>query len=193
MGPTSNRDRLVPYIGEIVSKKARSLKRNFWFTYDDLDDLIQHLTLAVLLKVNQFDPRRGNEKQFISTIVNREIANLIERQKTKKRGAGFSFVSLDEEIDPKNGGTKTRQEVGIKEIYYQSKMAARTPDEDRLDARIDLRLIQKNLPPDMCELLTTLLSNSPLEAARELGIPRTTLNDRRSKLFAHLRKSKKWG
>ena len=49
-----------------------------------------------------------------------------------------------------------------------------------------------NLPPDLRALCDCLQAGSLSNAARTLGIPRTTLNDRLKRLRKHFRAVERW-
>jgi RNA polymerase sigma-70 factor (ECF subfamily) len=193
MGSKSNQDRLFPCAQSLIRRKARSLIGAGGFTSSDLDDIKQDLMIDVLCRADRFDPARGSEIQFVSTVVRHRIARIVERKKAKKRGDGITFISLDEVPESQDGEESCLHDTVDKETYLGLTRGPEDPLIDRLEAQIDLGRIKRGLLPDQCELLTLLLTHTHSEAAQVLGVPRTTLSSRVSKLLSHLRKTKSWG
>lgn len=176
MGSNSNQTRLLPFAKGIIRKKAKSMVGKGGFTYSDLRDIEQSLMLEVLRRADRFDPLRGSEIQFVTTIVRNAAASIISHQLTAKRGKGIACVSLDKEIRIKNGESITGHELVDKEVYLRSTQGRFGSQENRLGFRIDLDRAVKTLHPNLCELATRLMASTPSEIARDTGIPRTTLN-----------------
>jgi RNA polymerase sigma factor (sigma-70 family) len=189
MGIDSNRSRLFPLAARIIRRKARSLVGMYGFRPSDAEDLEQTLTLEVLRRAPGFDPRKGSEGQFLSTVVARAIASLVERHNAAKRGFGFAIVSLDAGIEYTSGDNASSHDVIDKESYLQTTRSGETPEVQCRDLLIDFERACRSLPEDLWQLACQLSEQTPSEIARSTGIPRTTINDRIKKLRARLRKS----
>ena len=147
-----------------------------YFTPDDHEDIEQELVLDFILRWPDFDPARGSRISFIQMVVKRRCANLIEEIEALKRGQGERPVSLntllyaDDEDDAMELLDTIANEEGLWGDAYLgwNQLSA--------DLRLDLERAIATLPPEMaliCEKLKTL---RVAEVARELGIPRTTVN-----------------
>lgn len=186
MGTNSNQERLLSHASEIIRRKGRSLAGKNGFGPSDAEDIMQSLANEILLKAPMFDPEKGTEGQYISTIIRNAVATMVTQAKTAKRGFGFTFISLDEEINLEGDNTVTRHELVDKETYLQATRSSNTPQARQQDLRIDLERLFGPLPPDLKQLAEDLIDMTPSELARASKTPRTTINSRIKKLGEHL-------
>lgn len=184
MDADSCRKRLLPVASEIIRKKARSLASRQGYAPDDADDIAQDLFLDLLQRASAFDPAKGNERQFVCTIVNRCIATMIEARQAAKRGWGALVICLDDDTGVDDA--RSRHEAITDEDVA---VGSRSNRESR-DLAIDLTRALDTLPPDLGHLAKQLLmGRTPTEIARASGIPRTTVSDRVAQLRRHLRQT----
>lgn len=92
-------DRLMPVVRARVrralAKRGRSLGPN------DGDDLVQEIWLVLIAHEGRqllaFDPERGMTLEgYVGLVAEREVGNLIDRERAKKRGGHLRAVELDE-------------------------------------------------------------------------------------------------
>jgi len=186
MGSNYNQDRLHPFAKVIIRKKARFLLGRYGILPSDIEDIRQTLMLDVLRRADRFDPLRGSENQFVSTVVRHGIARIVERRLTAKRGSGYATVSLDEEFQNIGGKSFTLHDVVDKHTYLSITKGPFETTVNRLDIQIDLDRALAGLPRGLRELATRLMTSTPSEIARDTGIPRTTLNGLIAKLRSRL-------
>jgi RNA polymerase sigma-70 factor (ECF subfamily) len=144
----------------IIRRKVRLLVGRAGFTRQDRDDLEQELVLRLLQSLDLFDPEQAHPNVFITTVIERAVAMILRERRAKKRDSGV-VRSLDqakakdgssaEPADPRGGG------------------------QDRFDLASDLAEVFARLPEELRDLAERLKSQSLSQAARDLGVPRTTL------------------
>ena len=75
---------IYPFIVSTAHRKARSLiKKYYYFSESDFDDLMQEFAIVVLKKLDKYDSSKSSIKTFISRIINNKAADLIEYKKLK--------------------------------------------------------------------------------------------------------------
>jgi len=87
-------------------------------TIYSLEDIFSETLLVICERYNQYDPERGAETTFISTVVRNKLSNLVRAQYTQEKGEGEIILSMD----------GTGEDDGSFEIM-QSKMRVSTIDE----------------------------------------------------------------
>jgi RNA polymerase sigma factor (sigma-70 family) len=146
--------------GAIIRHAVRRILRGTSASESDHDDVAQDLCLAVLARLAKYDSRRGRWPAF-ATIVIRSREGQLRRRYLR--------------------GRHLERTVGELDCIDRSPEAAITQS----DLRHDFKAVVSRLPHKLqylCELLT---KRTVAAAARELGIPRTTLRRRIAKLREH--------
>ncbi len=116
----------------------------------DLDDLVQEGVIACWKASRQFDPARAGLRTFLERVVALRLATVLRSERRKPR-----TVDLDTLVHPQ------------------------TPDEGRaVEFSASLQTLLKTLSHEDAHLVKLLLHFTPAEAARVLGIARSTLHDR---------------
>ncbi len=161
---------------DLIIRKARQLRRNPCFSQEDPQDLQQELACRLLKRLEKYDEQQGERDHFISMAVKQLVANLVRDRRTKLP-RGRKVVSLFGGVDSRSGDPLPLA-------------AAVTPDD--LDARIggrrcspevlaqlalDCAEILNGLSEEDLAIVEALKTKSRSEAARALGVPRTSLND----------------
>jgi RNA polymerase sigma-70 factor (ECF subfamily) len=145
---------------QVIRRKARLLIGRAGFTNQDREDIEQELALRVLQSLDRFDPEQAQLDVFITTIVERAVAGMLRERLAKKRNGG-AVQSLDQ----------VRQKAGDSEDPVDPRLS----HEQRTDLASDLAYLLARLPDDLRDLAERLKSQSLSQAARDLGVPRTTL------------------
>jgi len=151
----------------IIQRKVRSLINRAGFTWEDRQDLEQELVLRLLKSLGQFDPELAHPNVFITTVIERAVAMILRERRAKKRDGGV-VRSLDQ--------GQTKDDKPSEPIDH------RPNDQDASDLATDLAEVLARLPDDLRALAERLKSQSVSQAARDLGVPRTTLQRRIERL-----------
>jgi RNA polymerase sigma factor (sigma-70 family) len=154
------RENLAPCETEAVLRKARSMVRRGQVPRGDLDDLRQDLTLALLEALKSFVRGEGEREHFARGVVRRAGTKIIRARRAARRDPArvASLDSLADRAAVAGGGPPARE--------YQ------------VGAALDVREVLARLPEHLRAAAALLDSMTVTKAARELGIPRTTLSDR---------------
>ncbi|MBU8913310.1 MAG: hypothetical protein KOO61_04750 [Spirochaetales bacterium] len=166
----------------LIRKKARMLEHHRALWLDDRHDIEQWLWEELLCRWEKYDGVRSSAYQFIAAIVNNAASRLIERNSASKRGSSAFCESLDEELPGHGEATGDRYSFLDGERYNWATRDQAMSKVDRHDLGIDLEAVLSALPPDLQIIAFYLSEFPPAEAARKIGIPRSTLNERRAKI-----------
>jgi RNA polymerase sigma factor (sigma-70 family) len=146
-----------PTVRDLILKKARLLAKRLHSPVFSRSDHEQQLVTELLAAMPNFDPERGTMIRFVSKVLYRAAYRVIRDQITGKR-SGLKRVSsppVESIADP-------------------------TTDRDQMlaDLNLDLAAFFLTLTPDQQDLVRKLKERTPSELAREMGIPRSTLQSR---------------
>jgi RNA polymerase sigma factor (sigma-70 family) len=144
----------------IIRRKVRLLVNRAGFNKEDRQDLEQELILRLLQSLDVFDPEQAHPNVFITTVIERAVAMILRERRAKKRDGGI-VRSLEQ------GQTRDGK---IPEPFDH-----RPSDQDAFDLATDLAEALARLPDDLRALAERLKTQSLSQAARDLGVPRTTL------------------
>jgi RNA polymerase sigma-70 factor, ECF subfamily len=171
----SKHDGLSEYARNLIRRKARQLIGKYGFNRDDCEDLMQELTLDLLIRLSKFDASKACLDTFVSRIVDRRVANVIRYQRQVKRDFHRRAPSLDEPIRDDEGRAISRGER-ISQDEYDLRMGKYTSNEaEREEMRMEVGAAISGLPWDLQLLANLLRTHSMTEAARKLGVHRDTL------------------
>jgi RNA polymerase sigma factor (sigma-70 family) len=160
----------------IVKRKARQLVGRGGFKPQDVEDLEQDLLLRLIQGLNSFDPEIAHQKSFVTAIVERAVATILRDARAGKRDHGDQ-QSLETLVEV-GGESATQLGNTISDREYNRRRGRHPRTSDETDELLsDLEAVIDSLPTDQQQLAEKLKSKSIAEAAREIGVPRTTLND----------------
>ncbi len=165
------------FIRSIIQRKIRQIIDTSSFANHDREDLEQEIYIRVAKSVEQFDEKVGHLYPFICTIVQRHLANLVRNRGRSKRGPSrIGSLSLMVTL-PDGGSTELSQLIGEDDRNRRLGRESRLSEQDLMDLQIDLAEEIAKLPEQWRHLLERRQTQSMSEIARDLGVPRTTLND----------------
>lgn len=144
----------------IIRRKVRLLVGRAGFTQQDRPDLEQELVLRLFQSVDRFDPKQAHPNVFITTVVERSVAMMLRERRAKKRDGGI-ITSLD--------GCRTDDDCSTEPPD------PRCNGNEASDLVNDLADVLAHLPEKLRDLAERLKHQSLSEAARELRMPRSTL------------------
>ena len=160
----------------IIKRKAKQLVGRAGFKPQDIEDLEQDLMLRLIQGLQSYDPEIAHQKSFVTAIVERAVATILRDAQAGKRDSGDQ-QSLEVLVEI-TGESPTRLSNTIGDREYNRRRARHPRTAEELQAlSADLATVIGSMPADQQQLAEKLKSESIAGSARELGIPRTTLND----------------
>lgn len=164
------------FIRDLIRRKARQLVGRAGFTKFDVEDIAQELYLKLVKHLGAFDPDQGHLHAFVTTVVERHVATMLRDKRAAKRDhRRISSLNVMVEITDEQP-TELAQTVSRRELEARLGCHRRS-QEEITQLAIDLADLIATLPEPWRRLLELRKSRSMAQAAREMGVPRTTLND----------------
>lgn len=165
------------YAEELIHHKARQMVGNAGFTADDIEDIEQEMRLDLLQRLPKFDPSKATYKTFVSRLVERQISDMIRHSEQEGRDYRREESSLQDAAEFGGDGDEAMERIETVSQDEQDHRFGRQirSEQERHELRLDIPVALSKLPPDLRELAELLQTMSIAQAARELGIPRTTL------------------
>lgn len=164
------------FVRGIIRRKVRQLIGLAGFTHQDRDDLEQELYVRLLQAMRRFDPERAHRNAFVTAVIERFVANVLRNKRAQKRN-DQGRVSLNVFIEVAGEGqTELAQTIGDRELDARLGRERRSEDSLR-DLMLDMAAVIATLPRQWQTLLELRKKHSMTEAAEQMGVPRTTLNE----------------
>ena len=173
---------LSDYAIRLIRHRARRLVATAGFAPGDIEDIQQDLIVDLLERLPKFDPAKATHKTFVARVIDRKVAKLIRHRNSQKRDPRREACSLNECIDDGEGGSVERiQTIAAEEADRGLGRQARS-DQETAELSLDVEEVLNRLPDNLRRLCELLKTGSIADAARAMGVPRTTLNDHVKKL-----------
>lgn len=159
-----------------VRKAARQLAGKHGFGERDRDEIEQRLYLKLAARMDQADPDDPKWKAFVAKTVRRHIASMIRDNQAEKRDHRRS-CSIQMVV-----GTEDDMPITLAEAMSEQECKARRgwclrSPQDLTELAMDLATCTEELPdPRHREFCERLKHDSIAQVARDMAIPRTTLN-----------------
>lgn len=172
----ANQDSLDSFTRGYVRKRARGLVGNYGFRRSDRDEIEQSLYLKLAGRLDQADPNDPKWKAFVAKTVSRHIASMIRDREAAKRDhrrvcSIHVVIGADEEGPVELAATLLEHETPAKRSREQ-----RT-EQETADLRMDLAACIDELCDERYrEFCERLKHDSISQVARDMDVPRTTLN-----------------
>jgi RNA polymerase sigma-70 factor (ECF subfamily) len=161
----------------IVKRKVSQIIGRAGFTRQDRKDLEQELIARLLQGLKSFDPKVAHRKIFVTTVVERAFRNVLRDKQAEKRDHR-RICSLHLQIQVTDDGpTDLAKSISDRELDSRRRRDPRSAEE-LSELASDLDEVLASLPEELRDLAERLKTQSISAIARELGVPRTTLNDR---------------
>ena len=175
MRPNTSPEGISDYAARTIRHKARQLVGKAGFKKHDIKDLEQEMTLDLLSRLPKFDPDKAAQSTFVARVIERKISKLIRHRRQEMRDHRRETCSLNEVVENGDGETTERAcTIDQDEADMHAGRRSRTR-EDEAHLRLDVSLVLSGLPEDLREVAEHLMSETVTEAAKSLGMPRTTL------------------
>lgn len=184
MQTNQKQNEINEYAAKVIRHKARHLVGTAGYTESDRDDLEQEMMLDVITRTPKFDQNKGTHKTFVARIIERKISKLIRHRTSEMRDYRREACSLNERVDDGDGSTVERGDLLSQEdADFRCGRRNRTGAEE-MEFLQDMDATLSALPAHLRRLCEYLKTGTISDAAREMGVPRTTLNDHVKKLRA---------
>jgi RNA polymerase sigma factor (sigma-70 family) len=162
------------FAARCIRRKAREVVRCAGFSPSDRQDIEQELTLVLLRRLGQFNHRVAHYNAFVTTVVERYVATILEHRSAHMRTHQRDGGSLNVLVDDGDGC-----QIELSATIPSTQHALRTGCHPRSaleqsDLQRDVRDVMATLTPRqraICELQKT---ESISEVARSLNISRNT-------------------
>lgn len=159
----------------IVRLKINQLIGRAGFTEQDRESLEQEMLARVLQGLKAFDAAKSHRNVFVTTVVERFVANILRNKQAAKRDHR-RICSLSVMITVTDEGPiELAQTIGRRELDARRGRYPRT-DEDLAQLMFDMASVLDGLPEDLRELAERRKTQTMHEIAEAMGVPRTTLN-----------------
>jgi len=160
----------------IIGRKIKQLIGRAGFTKQDREDLEQDLFVRVLQSLPRFNPNVAHRNKFITTVVERDVVSVLRNKQAAKRDhRRISSLNVMIKITDE-GPTELAQTIGDRELDARLGRECRS-DEEQTQLAIDMADTIASLPEFWQTLLELRKTCTMQEAADNMGVPRTTLND----------------
>ena len=148
----------IEFIHVVTHRAVADLRRRGLVRRDEHHDCASALILEVLRAWDIFDPERGTPQAFVNQVVSTRTNSLLRRRAAKKRRlrAGTLDGAAECTADETTHGPTC---------------------EAACDLRGDLNAVLSKFTPRQRDICDQLLRESVSPAARELGLPRSTVRD----------------
>jgi RNA polymerase sigma-70 factor (ECF subfamily) len=175
-GPLDSKQHdLDDYAKNLIRHKARQMIGKYGLAPDDYNDLRQDMILDLLTRLPKFNPDKAGLNTFVTRLVDRKASSIIRHRRQAKRDFRCKAGSLEDMVETKDGGTVERGEtISQDECDLRSGTRDRTESE-RIDMQVDVSIALADLPPELRALATRLMIDTIAQAARDLGVPRSTI------------------
>lgn len=166
------------YAGRFIRFRVSQLAGKFGISRSDRADLEQDLRIALLERVDKFDPERGHWNVFVFTIIERTIAAMFTPGKVEQRMTELEFDSLSSLVASGDCSETSLAQLVLPEDQARISGRRVVDHVGEVDRNHDVAILLERLPPDLREIATLLMHKSVAAVARELDIPRATLRRR---------------
>ena len=153
---------------------ARQMVGQAGFVRDDVEDIEQDMRLAVLQRLPRFDPAKSRRYTFVSMVVRRCAATLLEHRRTGKRNYGDWVQSLNDSVFEEDGTEIEFHETIATDHRRPGPHDRHNGDEFR-DLVLDVQRVVDSLPGYLRPWCAMLGELDIREASRRFGIPRSKI------------------
>ena len=172
----------------IIRRKVKQLIGRAGFTDQDRKDLEQELILRLLQSLPSYNPNKAHRNVFTTTVIERYVANILRDKRAKKRDCR-RVNSLDVMIDiGEDDKVDFAQTISQRELDAWRGCYPRS-DEELARLAQDMEDVMAQLPDKLRELAERLKTQTMAEIARNMGVPRTTLNERMRRIRQRFEKA----
>ena len=155
-----------------INIRARRLNQSAAVPGMDSDDIAQELRLHLILRHDKFDPTRGSYETFADRVLANRVRAIAAP--TERLRAERAWIDLDAPAS----GADDDEMLALAEILPESagqhSFNPRNTDE-KFGLQRDVNRFFHSLPEHHQQLASAMIDMSPTDAARALGIHRSTV------------------
>jgi RNA polymerase sigma-70 factor (ECF subfamily) len=189
MSEQKNLDVLNGYAFDTIRIKAKKLIGKAGFTWDDLDDIKQDITLDLLQRLPKHDPEKASLNTFINDVVDNKIARMIEAQNAEMRDFRIESGSLNELVEDLDGTpVELIYEIKDEDLPW-NRGSCEISDFNYFELNDDIVKALLELPPQFREMCQRLMKDNIFVVAKEMGIPRASMYYHLKIIREHFEKS----
>ncbi|MCX5682319.1 MAG: sigma-70 family RNA polymerase sigma factor [Planctomycetota bacterium] len=157
----------------LIRSKATQLVGQHGFTASDREDIEQELMLDLFQHLPRFNPKRARRKTFINRVVCHTVVRLIRRQDAGRRDHRRNDNSLNEDARLPDGQTTG----GANTLNEEANQPGCTDLAGDLLV-LDVQAVIALLPEYLRDMAVRLRTQTAAQAAREMGVARSTVYKR---------------
>ena len=174
MGTRNRYHGIEEYAVKLIQHKAYQLVGNAGFTDSDREDIEQDLLMDLLSRLPDYDPELAERATFITRIVNRRVARILEKRSAWRRDYRLNEFSLNENDWEDDNSVERHENIGEDE-YLLRTGKQELPTNELRDLIIDVDRALEILPPEFRDLCERLKTKTVAEVSRDTGVPRSTI------------------
>lgn len=140
----------------VIRTEVKKLRQRGVIRRADAEDIASEVMARLLEEWDRFDPARGTREAYINQVVSTRLLSLLRDRNAQKRSAKV------EAIDPSDERLVDRSWSGEEWSL-------------NVDRRMDLNIAFSKLTPKQRAVCDQLLRDVVSPAAKEMGVPRSTL------------------
>ena len=174
------RDRGIgEYAQKVIRIKVSQLIGKYGYTESDREDLESELTLHLLERMPQFDPKRAKRNTFVARIIENKVVSILRYRRGQCRDCSLDGQSLDRDTSGENGeavsyGDLITEGKGRRHLGQEARSAT-----DASDLSIDAEQFISQLPAHLRDLAQRLMTGSSIASiARDVDLSRTVIHRR---------------
>jgi len=166
-----------PFARALIRKKAKQLVGRAGYRHQDREDIEQELALQFVRRLPSFDPGQGHFNVFATVVIERSVASILRHRLAKKRDDRH-VMSLSAKIDSgEEGLAELVETIGQRELDARRGQHPRFAEE-LAQLKFDMVETIATLSAKDRELPERLKSRNVSEISRDIGVPRSTLDER---------------
>ena len=174
-GVDLTRELTTGFAARLIRRKAKQIVGKAHLTPSDRPEIEHVLTMRLLERLSKFDPEKAHWNAFVTVVIEKHIATVLESRRIKKGEHSQNIVSLSTPVKDEDG---EMVELGRKVLpEHQGAVIGKFPrsDTDLIDLQHDVAAVLAKLPDDLRELCVQLKTRTLSDIAREMGVSRSTL------------------
>ncbi len=172
-----------PFAVRLAERIARQLAGRFGLNQEDRLDIQQELMIVFWRSRPRYDPSRGSEEAYITRVFRNQARKIIEWQKARCRDYSLRAGSLQDPVAIDADGNEIERGETFDVVDYLQQTSGRIDSEEQAALVTDMDRATRALPPRLRAIGSILGKGlSDVEAARQLGISRTTFYKRHKEL-----------
>jgi RNA polymerase sigma-70 factor (ECF subfamily) len=177
MGAHKKQIEINATILSVIRHQARKLVGTAGFTESDREDIEQDLILYLLTRLPKYDPDKAAEITFVTHVIDRKARNLIRHRTCEMRDYRREAYSLNEPTESSEGANADRGALITQEDFDKGRGLDDWSTQEDWEFTQDVAATLTCLPKHLRRLCEHLMDGNITDAARAMGIPRSTACD----------------